>query len=279
MDKFKPSKPKAVVMASLHVAYDKSGEIINSLTLLHPHLAVTLGVIYANFGILLAYKQEKLNQFTEYLISNQDIFTTEKISTVEYQEGLSVFLESYFKLRSDEKLKLAQNIFLDFAGSLEMPLYPLERYDDTLEKISQTGIQFLGFINSEVPRLKLDYVKKQMHEHGNTLKDKTMDEWIAIYGNPKPVNFFIEEHIKRLVSEKIKKYTGEELLAEENRIKAELREPFAIVQSELEQLGLAKGVSRTIGWGGEEYFFNLTDYGRKFTSIIKPEEVYKYTFI
>lgn len=279
MDKFKPNKSKAAIIAGLQVAYDKSGEIIYSLTQLYPHLAVTLGAIYANFGILLAYKQEKLNQFTEYLIANQDIFTTEKIITLEYQEGLVVFLESYFKLRSDEKLKLAQNIFLDFTGSLEMPLYPLERYDDTLEKISQTGIQFLGFINSEVPRLKLDYVKRQMYEHGNTLKDKTLDEWIAIYGNPKPVNFFIEEHIKILADEKMKKYTGEDHLVEENKIKTELRKPFIIAQSELEQLGLAKGDNRTIGWGSEEYFFNLTDYGRKFTSIIKPEVVYKYISI
>lgn len=276
MDQFKPNKPKAAINAGMHVAYDEAGKIIDSLAKVHPNLALTLILIRANFGALLAYKQEKLNQFTEYLMNNQNIFTPEIMSTKEFQEGLAIFLESYFKLRSDEKLKLAQNIFLDFTESLEMPLYPLERYNDTLEKISQTGIQLLGFIASEVPKLRLEFTKRKIHEHGNTTSIKSITEWTKVYGDPKPINFFIEEHIKKLSRQQMKNYSGTAFLSEEERIKKLLREPFTIAQSELEQLGLAKGNDATRGWSSNEYFFNLTDYGRKFTSIIKPEDVYKF---
>ena len=134
MDKFKPNKSKAFGVAVIQVANEKAGEVIQQLAATHPKLAMTLTYVQASFGVLLAYKQEKLNQFTEYLIEHPDVYTEEKLQTKEFQDGLPVWLDSYFKLRSAEKLKLAQNTFLDFSRTPNMPLYPLERYDDLSKK-------------------------------------------------------------------------------------------------------------------------------------------------
>ena len=277
MDKFEVNKPKAILSAGIQVLHQKSEEIVEILKVTYPQIAPLLSYIHASFGVTLAYKQEKLNQFTQFLMDNQDTFKGSKIETREFQEALEVFLGSYFRQRSDEKLTLAQNIFLDFSKKdrLDMPFYPLERYDDTLEKISLSGIQLLGFIDSEVPKLRLEYTESQMREHNNTTSIRTMDEWHQTYGMSKSINFYIEEYVKKLTWEKMKSYKGDERLSEEDRIKSELRQPFSMASAELEQLGLGRGSQRTMGWGGEEYHFNLTHYGKMFTSIIKPEDVYR----
>lgn len=277
MDKFEVNKPKAILGAGVQVLHQKSEEIVEILKVTYPQVAPLLSYIYASFGVALAYKQEKLNQFTQFLMDNQDIFSGSKIETREFQEALEVFLGSYFKQRSEEKLTLAQNIFLDFSKKdrLDMPFYPLERYDDTLEKISLSGIQFLGFIDKEVPKLRLEYTELQMREHNNTTSTRTSDEWHQTYGMSKSINFYIEEYIKKITSQKMSSYRGEKRLEEEGKIKSELRQPFSMASAELEQLGLGRGSQRTLGWDGEEYHFNLTHYGKMFTSIIRPENVYR----
>lgn len=275
MDKFKPNKSKAFGVAVIQVANEKAGEVIQQLAATHPKLAMTLTYVQASFGVLLAYKQEKLNQFTEYLIEHPDVYTEEKLQTKEFQDGLPVWLDSYFKLRSAEKLKLAQNTFLDFSRTPNMPLYPLERYDDTLEKISHAGLQFLGFIHTEIPKVQQQYVKDRMYQNGGQVVTEVTDHMIKVHGN-KPINFFVEEYIKKQTEVKMRGYSGEEPLVEERKLKEQLREPFTTVMSELVQLGLATGNHVTIGWSGDEYFYNLTDYGRKFMSVVKPGDVYKF---
>jgi hypothetical protein len=273
---FRVNKQKAALNAGLVVASEESARLGDLLAKSSPHLAVLLGTLRVGSGVMRAYRQEKLNQFTEFLIDNHSCFPPSKVDTKEFQESVNVFLESYLKLRSDEKLKLAQKIFLDCSKSLNIPLYPLERYNDTLEKISQSGLHFLAFINSEIPQLRLAYVKRKMREHGNTTESKSMDEWVDVYGTPKPINFFIEEYLKMTVVEKMSGYKGDKPLFEEDRLKKELREPFTLAESELEQLGLAVSNDTTSGWSSGSHFFGLTDYGKKFISIIKPEEEYKY---
>lgn len=262
----------------MQIANDESAKIIEALSISYPKLAATLELVRVNFGVSLAYKQEKLNQFTEFLMEHQDVFNKPKIEAGEFQDGLVIFLESYFKLRTDEKLKLAQNIFLDFVDrpTLDMPFYPLERYDDTLEKISHTGVQFLGFINTEVPKLKLEYVEERMRQNNNTTETKSMEEWVATYCKSKPINFFVEQHIRKLATAQMKSFTGVEGLAEKARVQDEVRKPFSLAQSELEQLGLARSHENNLGWSSGEHFFGLTHYGEMFISIIKPEDVYKY---
>lgn len=270
MKEFKPNKTKAILGAGLQVAYDQADKIIEPLTIAWPNAALPLRLLQMNFGVTIAYKQEKLNQFTQYLMDNQDIFTEDLFQSSEFQDGLIVFIDSYFKLRSNEKLKLAQNIFYDFAVNGNKTIYPLERYDDTLEKISHNGIRFLGFIHSEVPKIKRHYVEVKIREHGNSLKNKPFDEWLQVYGS-ESLETFIEEYISVQTTHRMKLYRGHEPLVEENRIKDQMRNEFGEVKGELEQLGLAKGGRTEGGWSLGQSTFNLTTYGRLFTSIIQPE--------
>lgn len=273
MDQFKPSKSKALAAAGMQVANEKVGEIIGSLTCSYPQLAAILTFIQASFGISLAYKQEQLNQFTEFLMANQEIFTEDQLNKKEFQEGLSVWLNSYLKLRSDEKLSMAQNILIDFSGCIAMPLYPLERYDDTLEKISQSGLHFLSFICVEIPKLKQEYTLEKMKENKH---EGNFAQWISRYGN-KTLNFYIERYIKKQVALKMKDYSGDASRTDEKKITEDVSQPFSLVKSELEQLGLAVSGETSVGFGPGERFYALTDYGKKFVSIIKPQEIYNYT--
>ena len=275
MDKFKPNKSKAFGVAVIQVANEKAGEVIQQLAATHPKLAMTLTYVQASFGVLLAYKQEKLNQFTEYLIEHPDVYTEEKLQTKEFQDGLPVWLDSYFKLRSAEKLKLAQNTFLDFSRTPNMPLYPLERYDDTLEKISHAGLQFLGFIHTEIPKVQQQYVKDRMYQNGGQVVTEVTDHMIKVHGN-KPINFFVEEYIKKQTEVKMNGVTA----AKSRLSKKETGGAAArAVYDSYERIGAARlsiGNHVTIGWSGDEYFYNLTDYGCKFMSVVKPGYVYKF---
>ena len=114
-----------------------------------------------------------------------------------------------------------------------------------------------------------------MYQNGGQVVTEVTDHMIKVHGN-KPINFFVEEYIKKQTEVKMRGYSGEEPLVEERKLKEQLREPFTTVMSELVQLGLATGNHVTIGWSGDEYFYNLTDYGRKFMSVVKPGDVYKF---
>jgi hypothetical protein len=280
MSDFKVNKPKALAGAVIHTLYDKSEAIVASLSKTHPHLAPLLRFTQANFVILLAYRQEKLNQFVEHLMENEDTYTEEKVNDPKFQDGAVVFLDTYFKLRSDEKLKLAQNIFLNFAKSPNMPLYPLERYDDTLEKLSQAGIQFLGFIDQQVPRLQREHALYRGNQNANDVGEANMANLVKTYSS-KPINFFIDFYAEKQTNERMKSYVGNEILAEQRRIKSEILLPFDELKAELEQLGLAKNnisagtIGGFSGEGASEYF-NLTEYGKKFISIVRPEVVYSF---
>lgn len=278
MGEFKVRKTKALAGAITQTLYEKSEAMIASLSKLHPHLAPLLRFTQASFGVLLAYRQEKLNQFVEYLMDNEDTFTEDKVNDSAFQDGAMVFLDKYFKLRSEEKLKLAQNIFLDFAKSPKMPVYPLERYDDTLEKLSEASIQFLGFIDQQVPKLRHEYALFRANRNSNDVSEENLPNLIKTYAS-EPINFFIDYYAEQQTNEQMKSYTGNEPLPEQQRIKSELIEPFVDLKSELEQLGLAK-INISTGLGGfsggdAKEFFNLTNYGKKFVSIIRPESVFR----
>lgn len=144
------NKSKALRDSVGQVAYDASGGIVDGLVASYPQAGIPLKLIHATFGLRLAYKQEEINQFVQHLMDNQDTFTKELFESKDFQDGMTVFLDDYLKLRGGEKLEIARGIFSDFAKSSNMPLYPIEMYDDTLAKISQAGIRFLGLLKNEL---------------------------------------------------------------------------------------------------------------------------------
>ncbi len=249
MKKFEPSKGKAMMSAIVQEAHSKSELVVAAIAQTYPDAAITLGVIHAGFGARLAYNQEKLNQFTKYLMENREVFTDDLLSSSDFKNGVNVVIDHYFKLRTDSKRRLAEKIFYDFGKSREMPLYPLERYYDTLEKISESGIRFLGFIHHEIPKIQEEFTRAKMLQNGNNVSSKSFEEWLDIYTKREPLPTFIEEFIKVEAEEKASKMSGQANQEALKSIETQLRGDIRIIVSELEQLGLAKSFFQEgLGW-------------------------------
>lgn len=275
MNSFKPNKKRALISATLEQVADELNDFVEPMQSTHPVLATTLKFALIHFGLVVKYKQEVLNQFTQSIMNHPEIFTQEILESEEFRDGLVVHLNTVLKLRGKKKLELAQDIFYDFSKSSQKPLYPLERYDDTLEKISENGIRLLGFISKEIPQITSDFVDKSTRQNGNQNDtDHDRDYYYDIYTHNKPLSFFIDLHIEHLATKYAKKHP--EIFAKANEQKQnELRENFSLGISELEQLGLIKSFNDftgTLGWTktGPTNEYNLTNYGRMFISVIKP---------
>lgn len=251
--------------------------IITPLMATNPVLAVSLAVVGSMYGAVLLYKQNAFNEQIQSILDNPEIFTHEIINTKEFTDGLVVHFDSYFKMRGDLKLKKARDIFLDFAICKNKPIYPLERYDDVLLKISDAGIRLLGFIENKVPSLKKNHLEERAAQNGADLSDeKVRKQYQEGYVNNKPLSYFIDIiYINDYVRQKVKSNSNNYLFEKDNLNKKLLQELYLVV-NELTQLGLLeKGVSmKPQGWDGvgeTQSYYNLTHFGRMFTSIIKPE--------
>lgn len=272
MREFKPKKRQAAASAIAQQAQAKTDKVIDAIQNKYPAAAAFLGIIQASFGIRLAYKQELLNQFTEYLMDNQQVFDATVLLSPEFQDGLIVAVDNYFTLRTDEKRKLARRIFYDFGKSNEKPVYPLERYDSTLQLISQNGIRLLGFIHVQVPIIMERYVDRHMTTNGNAVDELSRKNMRKVYTANKSLNEWIEEYIfDRERFEVTSRPDGSVWREDIEKFRTKIREQFGPGLSELEQLGLAKSTHVSGVLGGAEDKYNLTDYGKKFTTIIMPE--------
>lgn len=278
MDKYKKHSVSTAVQAGITKAYEASGAAIGPLASAYPALAPLLIFVYCYFGARLAYSQEELNDFTKYLISIQDSLGIDYESK-EFREGVLVQLEAYFKLRIEDKRLVAQEIFTKFCGSPNKPEFPLERYNDTLEKISVQGLQYLVFLQNEILPLKAKAIEKE-YEGGNypPTPGKSKEWWIRHLQKTKPVSDYVSEWLKyvypQTVDVSVVGVGREGYRQEEVQIKADDLSDLAI---EMEQLGIMRTMSPSGGlvWsgGGSGGGYALSPYGTKFIEFIRSAEV------
>lgn len=273
MTDFKPQKKKALVIATVEQLLEESRAVIEPLAESWPDGVTALTTILGSAGITIKYKQEILNQFTEYMMKHQEVFSRDTVRARDFQDGLVVFINSYFKLRSENKMELARKVFYDFGKSSEKPLYPLERYNDTVEKISESGLRLLGFIESVIPGVTDEYVDSMIRD--NIASDQGNHErsyYFDMYTRHKPLSFFIQRYVETKVKESVIVDDGESRAVAEQEKRQELNDEMSYGISELDQLGLIH--SFTQGGGGWDSIpsgaYNLTHYGRMFMSVIKP---------
>lgn len=241
MEKHIPNKPKAIKDSIAQVAYDSAGAIIDPLLITAPQLGIPLKVLQATFGFRLAYKQEEINQFVEHLITHQDTFTKDLFSLKEFQDGLVIFMDDYFKMRGTEKLRIARDIFTDFSRSGNMPLYPIEAYDDTLMRISQEGLRFIGLLHNEILPMKDSFY---LYEYGP-----------SVGYSPEP-----QVSLSKLIDKYIENHPEQE-------------DSIDILISEMRRLGViedTKTSRKFIMNSDTANSLDLSDYGSKFISIVKP---------
>lgn len=274
MTKFRQKKGKALVVATIDQMLEESRAVIEPLAQVWPEGASALTVLLGSAGIHLKYKQETLNQFTEYMMEHQEVFDRNTIQSRDFQDGLIVFINSYFKLRSENKMELARRIFYDFGKSSEKPVYPLERYDDTLEKISDSGLRLIGFIEAVVPNLRNEYVDSTIRDNisDEDLNERGRSFYFDMYTKSKPLSFFVQRYIEKKVQESVVVPDGESRAVAEQEKRTEISEDMSLGISELDQLGLIHSFTQGgVGWDSvPSGAYDLTHYGRTFISVIKP---------
>ena len=243
---------------------------------INPALAAPLLAIVGIYGWSVVYRQERFNQLIQSVVDRPGVFGKNTIDSTEFQDGLIAFIDGYFKLRDDNRLNYARAIFHDFTVSDNKPLYPLERYNDTLLKLSDASIRFLGSIESEVPSIKEEYFNSRMRQNGNSFDEQNTINMRKAYIDNEPLSKFVDLWIEAEVTMEAKNTPGYDTapLNVEDPIRKRIKENVGLAVSELEQLGLARSFTyQTQGWSGGTTVsgYNLTHYGRMFTSVIKPE--------
>lgn len=266
MKLFKFNKRKATLSAAGGLLYENSSPIVDSLMVAYPQLGVPLKIMHVSMGMRIAVKQEEVNQFVSFLMENRDTFTEELINSREFQEGFIKFVDDYFKMRSEERLEMARRVFLDFSKSTEKPLYPLERYDDTLAKLSLAGIRFIGFISEQIPFIQKEFIEGSpiyAHQSEETQKQRLSTE---------PLSTFIEMYLDKEVASFTDTLNGteEEIKLWADEFRKTKREEISLLTSELEQLSVMTRFTRDNGWSGTTSHSTLTHYGKQFISVIKP---------
>lgn len=276
MDSPTGSNKKAAYAAARDTLPVALNGIITPFIATNPVLAASLGLAATALGGVIIYRQERFNSTIRGIMDNPSVFTDKVLKSQDFQDGLVVHLDAIFKLRGEKKLDYAQRIFFDFAKSDSIPTYPLERYDDTLSKLSAAGIRFLGFIDTEIPRIKEEYLFSRMRQNGNALDEKNIVNMRKAYIDNEPLSKFVNLWIEAEMTKEAKKIPDYEIapLRIEDPVRKRIKENVGLVVSELEQLGLVRSFSfQTQGWSGGTAVsgYNLTHYGRMFTSVIKPE--------
>jgi hypothetical protein len=269
------SKSSALVKSAKDSLPPAIASVIIPMITASPILAAPLLCVVGLYGWSVVYRQERFNEFIQDIIDNPSIFSEHFLSTVEFRDALIVFLDDYFKIRDEQKLKQAHNIFRNFASDNNKPLYPLERYSDTLLKISDAGIRYLGFINDEIPKIKEAYLDQKMHENNNPRDEESRAEFRKIYIENEPLSTFVDQSIEDRVKKEALRSPKHRTtpLEVESSIRESLKNDLNLVISELEQLGILKQFSyQTQGWTSVSVSgYNLTHYGQMFISVIKPD--------
>lgn len=121
-----------------------------------PGFTTLAGVATAHLGSSLKLKHKRAIELFDYIDKNRDIFTVKLMESEVFQDGFVYALERYLRLRTEEKRLGALLLFKSFAETEAKQDFPLERYFDTLEKISSDALRTLAFIKYEViePELK-----------------------------------------------------------------------------------------------------------------------------
>lgn len=148
-----------------------------------PLLAQAWALCKALYGNALELRQQRALEWVEAISNDSSAFNEDLINSEEFQDGFVVALEDYIKIRDHIKRSVARKVFKEFAISDKKIDFQLERYNDTLQKISPSSISLLGFIKKVV----IPYREKYIREKMATLN----------LGTEKPFEWWLDLHLKR----------------------------------------------------------------------------------
>lgn len=200
------------------------------------------------YGNAMKLRKERVLEWAQSIMDNPAIFNEQVVNSKEFQDGFVVALEDYIKLRDYLKRRVALKAFMEFAAASEKVEFPLERYNDTLRKISPASLKTLAFIKSSVLTEMSTKVREELGQKN--------------LGTEKPFEWWYEREMR---TKPFSKYDSTGTL---NNAGDQL--------AELEFLGLIRevsGISGGWGFGGNGAIsgWALTNFANEFIKFIEDE--------
>ncbi|HWQ59758.1 MAG TPA: hypothetical protein VN420_01265 [Candidatus Fimivivens sp.] len=264
---------KGTVSAGFTVLIQRFEAILGPLLIQYPYWELAFHQAIGLYGYYMALKQERVNEYVEFIRDHPDAFRKQIVESEEFRDGFVIAFEDYLKLRSEEKRRLAKRVFLGFTVSENKEGFELERLDDVLSKISLPAISFLSFIKQEIFPLKESMIRTEMK--GQNLADSDEEWWFALNWKRRAVSSVIERWVYDCFnpnSDRVKKEYGvadewdKDLIAKVFEKEQKKRDEFHVLTEELIQLGIFEiriHDSGSLGSGaGLEYEFS--SLGREF---------------
>ncbi len=258
-----------------------------------PILAQAWALSKALYGNALELRQQRALEWVEAISSDPSAYNDDLVNSEEFQDGFVVALEDYIKIRNHLKRRVAQKVFKEFAISDKKVDFQLERYNDTLQKISPDSISLLGFIKQVIIPYREEYIREKM-KSDNLGTEKPFEWWLKLNlqreSLSNSLSLWITEnyspngsHFKKLYGEGENKDVPQPKLSELFDIEREQRDKYNAPIGELEYLGLiSKGVSSEGGWGAmASMTWTLSDFAYEFMEFIEnsPEQLADNVFI
>lgn len=106
----------------------------------NPALSILFASAYGFFGYYLSYQQERLNDFADWIKNHPNEFSEQLIQLPAFQQGFFPSLEAYLQVRTKQKIRLVQQIFLGFIRSNNKEEFELERFYEIIKLISSQQI-------------------------------------------------------------------------------------------------------------------------------------------
>lgn len=211
-------------------------------------------------GNALELRQQRALEFIEAIQNDPRTFNGTLVQSEEFQDGFVVALTEHLKLRNFLKRRVALKIFNEFAKSEDRVEFPLERFYDTLSKLSTSGIKTLAFIKQEVLPAREQAVKDDMVGK-NLGTDKSYEWWYELNLSREPVSTHFSKWIhdrynpnSQAVKDQYnngKNIQDQKLLGEVYDIEREMEAKMYAPIAELEYLGLVRQTAdlKNAGWG------------------------------
>jgi len=248
-----------------------------------PALSGAWALAKALLGNALDLRQQRALEFVEAINNDPSTFTQEIVSSEAFQDGFVIALTEYIKIRNFLKRRIALKIFKEFTASGDKVEFPLERFYDTLSKLSTSGIKTLGFIKSEILPMREQGIKDDLATK-NLGTEKPYEWWYEQNLKSEPVSTYFNQWIydryhPRSKAVKDSLNNGEEiqdtkLLGEVFDVERDISERMNAPLAELEYLGLIKWVNDPknggLGWGGGgATAWALTSFAYEFIEFIE----------
>lgn len=254
-----------------------------------PALSGAWALAKALLGNALELRQQRALEFVEAIQNDPKTFNQTLVQSEEFQDGFVVALTEYIKLRNFLKRRIALKMFKEFASSEDRVEFPLERFYDTLNKLSTAGIKTLAFIKTEILPAREQAVKDDMVGK-NLGTEKPYEWWYKLNLSREPISTHFSKWIQDRYSPNSQAVKDQynngdniedkELLGRVFDIEREVRANMYAPIAELEYLGLIRQTAdlKNMGWGSTGGgAWTLSSFAYEFMDFIEnaPEDIDK----